>query len=616
MLKLDEELDKLKRMCANIYALFPSYITHIRFPRYKNLATDTKIEFSYPITALVGSNGSGKTSVLNALYGAPMRYSTGDYWFSTEVDPIEEGDGSPNRFIYGHYNQEFKDVVETRKARVRKTRRGQLDPNYWEPTKESPGDGMTVPKLPKAIEGRSSDRWNPVARDVLYINFRRELSAFDKYFYFGKDPFIGRSRPSSSKSKPTHRITNKKDRVRHDAVLLARVIASNGTSESFYNRQIATENRLLSKEELEMVSFVLGREYEEARWVKHRLFQGENGLSVVFKTKQAKYSEAFAGSGEVAVASCVVQVLGAKDGTLLLLDEPEVSLHPGAQERLLAFLARMAKEKKIQVVFSTHSPHLISALPDDAIKTFYQAPDGSFDIIPSTHPYAAFRRLGDMRGEGIHLVVEDRLAEFVVRQALLLIEDEAKRGLFQVEVAPGGASAILDSRIPVLMEREKNVFVLLDGDQKKVELIANPDDIPAGQDDKLDEIVRKNTGATPNLLIDGGAAGGNKKQRVKLLRKYLSWSRGHLRYIPTSCPEELVFRSIGLEKDELEKPSKFYKDKLRKVACDLYGDDVTAEDIDKHGRTLLAENRAKSKELAELKALLESMLAAVKIKAE
>ena len=128
-------------------ALFPGYITHIRFPRYKNIVDGTRIDFTFPITALVGSNGSGKTSILNALYGAPARKSTGQYWFSTKVDPIEEGEGSPSRFIYGHHNSTLKSVVETRKARVRKVRSGRLDPNYWEPTKESPGDGMSDPEL-------------------------------------------------------------------------------------------------------------------------------------------------------------------------------------------------------------------------------------------------------------------------------------------------------------------------------------------------------------------------------------------------------------------------------------------------------------------------------------
>lgn len=313
MLNLRDELDALKKMKGKYHALFPSYITHIRFPRFKNLASGTNIDFEFPITALVGANGSGKTSVLHALYGAPKGYSTGEYWFGTLVDPIEEGDGSPNRFIYGHYNPQFKVVVETRKARVRKARNGKDDLNYWEPTKEAPGDGMEVPKnLPEGtIDGRSKDRWNPVVRKVVYINFRRELSAFDKYFYFGKDP-VAKAVPKGQRIRG---ITSKKELIVRDAKKLSQVLKQGDTSLTFRGIKIATENRLLTQEELEAVSFILGRAYTEARVVRHRLFKGDGNMSVIFTTKFCKYSEAFAGSGEVAVTSCVIQVLASKNGS-------------------------------------------------------------------------------------------------------------------------------------------------------------------------------------------------------------------------------------------------------------------------------------------------------------
>lgn len=616
MLTLDlvSELQSLQNLCSKLQTIFPSFITHIRFPRYKNISKDARIDFIFPITALVGSNGSGKTSVLNALYGAPNRYSTGDYWFSTEVDPIVEGDGSPNRFIYGHYNSGVKQVVETRKARVRKTRNGRADPNYWEPTKESPGDGMIVPKLTREVDGRSSDRWNPVSRQVLYINFRKELSAFDKYFYFGKDPAEDIARETSAAKKagkkpPKKRIASKMDRVRNDAVLLARVIDAGDTSLMYRDRKIAIENRLLTKEELGMVGYVLEREYEEARWIRHRLFQGDDGLSIVFKTKHGRYSEAFAGSGEVAVTSCVVQVLAAAKGTLVLLDEPEVSLHPGAQERLLAFLALMVKRNKLQVVFSTHSPHLIGALPDDAIKTFYQMPDGSFGIIPSTHPYAAFRRLGATQGEEILVIVEDRLAKAVVQQAIKLIDDEAVRALFNVEFVQGGANSILNARIPVLMEHKGgNVLILLDGDQRKVQEIVNPDDIPSSQDDTLENIILTQLGANPVVLVDGGVGGGNKAQKIDFRRRYLKWVRENLKFIPTSCPEELVLRAAGMLSDDIPKNPQVYKEQLHAAASNNLGIEAKSEDADRFGQVLLGQNRQSSKELVELKVLIECFL--------
>lgn len=616
MIDLRQEIQALEAMRGKYHLLFPAYITHIRFPRYKNMQSGARIDFSFPVTALVGTNGSGKTSVLNALYGAPLRKSTGEYWFSTKVDPIEEGEGSPNRFIYGHYNRKIQEIVETRKARVRKVRNGREDPNYWEPTKEAPGDEMVVPVLPegKEIEGRSLDRWNPVKREVVYINFRKELSAFDKYFYFGKHPVEPKAQEKASSAAETssRRILTKMDQVRHDASLLARVIDAGDASVMFRGQKIATENRLLTPQELKVVSFVLGREYTEARWIRHRLFKGDDGLSIVFKTSHGRYSEAFAGSGEVAVTSCVVQVLQVEEGSLLLLDEPEVSLHPGAQERMLAFLAQVAKKKHIQVVFSTHSPHLISTLPDDAIKTFHQLPSGEFSVIPATHPYAAFRRLGATHGNEVLVLVEDRLAQAVVHQALSTLEDEAARQIFRVEYVSGGASAILTTRIPVLMERSGHTLVLLDGDQQKVKQIQNPNEIPAAQDATLEDVILAQVGIRPNLLIDGGKEGGSAAQRVAAQRKYLAWVRKNLDYIPTSSPEELVLRAAGQLAAGEAGDAKKCKTRLQAMATENLGYAARSEEVDSYGAFLLGTNRTKSVELRELANMLSAFLKGLK----
>jgi predicted ATPase len=55
---------------------FDKFIHDITFPKFKRIAPATKIEFKFPITLLVGPNGAGKSSILHALWGTPMGYST------------------------------------------------------------------------------------------------------------------------------------------------------------------------------------------------------------------------------------------------------------------------------------------------------------------------------------------------------------------------------------------------------------------------------------------------------------------------------------------------------------------------------------------------------------
>ncbi len=70
---------------------------------------------------------------------------------------------------------------------------------------------------------------------------------------------VGAKKPATNR-----RIATKMDQVRYDAGLLARVIEASDTSVIYRNRKLATENRLLTQEEIDIVSLVLGREYTEA----------------------------------------------------------------------------------------------------------------------------------------------------------------------------------------------------------------------------------------------------------------------------------------------------------------------------------------------------------------
>ena len=122
------------------------YIRHIRFPEFKNLMPSTRIDFTYPITVLVGPNGTNKSSVLRALQGSPNQYNIGDYWFQTPLDPIElEASRGPNRYIYGFRSPSGANA-EVIKARVGKAGRG-LD--YFETSTPRLRDSMSpVPSKP------------------------------------------------------------------------------------------------------------------------------------------------------------------------------------------------------------------------------------------------------------------------------------------------------------------------------------------------------------------------------------------------------------------------------------------------------------------------------------
>lgn len=163
---------------------FDKFIHDATFPNFKKIKPFTKIEFKFPLTVLVGANGGGKSSILHALWGMPLSYSTNRFWFSTPIDPInEESAGKANipRYWYTHYIKTINQRVQTRKVKGKKSN------GYWEPSRPATNDGMAkmppLTKINKTFMSESGDRWTAVQRVPHYINTKSETSAFDRFFY-------------------------------------------------------------------------------------------------------------------------------------------------------------------------------------------------------------------------------------------------------------------------------------------------------------------------------------------------------------------------------------------------------------------------------------------------
>lgn len=392
-----------------------NYITHATFPRFKGIERGTRIDFDFPLTALVGPNGIGKSSLLHALWGMPFGRSTARFWFSTELDPIDSTQKDLQRYFYGYWSDSFDGVVETRKARAGK-KKGQ---DYWEPYRWSAADGMAP--FPKGnFEGKAKDRWNPVKREVVYLNLKSAFGSFDRFFMFDDRLNGGRRR----------------ELMLNEARRLKVIKDDNRKSFKLGGIERVFENRDLSEAELSAIIKILGRSYDSARLIRHSLYPGNvaRDLSVIFK-RGAEYSEAFAGSGEIAAVVLVVDILNAEPCSLILLDEPETSLHPGAQRALLAFLLEQIKTKKHQIVISTHSVDFLMGLPHNAIKVFEGNEKFQTRILPSSSPSAALRRLGRPPQNKKRILVEDPMAKLLVEHAIRRL-DKGDADTLEIKVAP------------------------------------------------------------------------------------------------------------------------------------------------------------------------------------
>ncbi|AWM32110.1 ATP-dependent nuclease [Hymenobacter nivis] len=535
---------------------FPNYIEYIRFPHFKNLLDNTRIDFSFPLTVLTGLNGSGKSSALHAIYGAPKNRSTGRFWFSTLVDPIQQESNAPNCFVYG-YKSAAGGIFEVLKSRIG-TSKGA---DYWEPSRPIAAYGMTL--LP------GGKRRPAIEKKVVYLDFRAELSAFDQFFYFGQFSI-------------TSTLRSKQDVLRKYSKYVKSAIDT-GTVVSVRNRKNSVPVTLTAAE-IATVAKILGKTYDACVLLVHN-FYGSGGLTAYFKTNALSYSEAYAGRGEYAVVKLVHEVSKVPNNSLIILDEPEVSLHPGAQEELKIFLLETLLAKKLQIVISTHSPKFVEFLPDNAIKIFLQDPSGKFIVQNSSHYLEAFQSIGmELHEDDKYIViVEDITAKTIVEKVLTSMGTDYAL-LFRVIYYPGGSEEIYKRAVTYSEENEKHKFILLDGDKRK----AVPDPSSFGVADAKDfSFLERTLKDATNIgfeklgfRINGTGKTGDVAQKIASSNTYLAYLSTNLGYLPGRISEEMLWdeayvtRKITEEGGTVPAFTTDYKRNIMMFANGLFGDDL------------------------------------------
>lgn len=531
---------------------FPNFIERVRFPRYRNLQANTVLNLDFPITVLVGPNGSGKTSLLHALYGCPGSSNVGNFWFSTNLDPISEGDGKPNCLIYAYRIPKTNRLVEVLKTRITR----ENNPNYWEPSRPIAAYGMEMNSVaqPGEEEFRSQTRWKALRKNVEYIDFRRTISAYDRFFWLG-----GPIEPGA--------LEYRKSIIRQRSWHLLHAIESGLKNHFFYRSERIYENIKLSDAEISAASFVLGRTYKEGALLRHSYYGNEVGPTILLKRTGMQYSDAFAGSGETAVFLTVSRVLAAAPGSLILLDEPEVSLHPGAQARLLRFLLNEALKNSHQIIFSTHSPHLIADLPVEAIKLVQETADGKFDVIKVDSARSAFHILEHKPTHEVSVLVEDALSAELIKAAfreLGVVPSGANTP--SIHIVPGGSGACLKHVFPSQFVANSFAYLILDGDVFKGEDLPDEKILAGMGKEEMDKVQRNFSGVEGVIPADGGNDKNAKGRSEEKLRDYLRFCRDRVGFLPGAEPEALLFEAL-IPGEEPPKDIKAYF--LEKVRMEL-----------------------------------------------
>ena len=462
-------------------------LTSLTVHSFRRFEPKTTIDFLFPLTVLVGKNGSGKTTIMKMIQILINCSSPEEVFFETAID---DG-GMKNAWFSYHFSAE---EVNCKHVGV----------NRWN------------------IQGQV-----PRELRIIYLNPKTLIGAFEKSFLYDN---IGK---------------NPKQAQKVDYVIRqSRKVLQNKLKESGKKKEWQ-----LSSETVKLVNEVLQLHLVEVRVVKHKYFNGTWATNVIF-SDGIVYSEYNAGSGEFLVALMLDQISRLPEKALLLLDEPEVSLHPGAQKRFMQCLLSIIKKKKLQVIMTTHSASIVDNLPSKAIVCLRRFGDQIISEGNLNYQYA-FTEIE----EGItktHIIVEDLMAKHIVEGIIIA---ESLEEHIQVDYYPGGADNL---KIHTIFTYAKthitNRFIIFDGDQKPSTEI--PDFSEVLEKDKTltyyKDVFRRIVGVNADSIswgVDANRKSGrkNEEQEKQFLVEYLEFFRDNVRFLPKLIPEDLIFDSDKLQ---------------------------------------------------------------------
>ncbi|MBJ8496447.1 AAA family ATPase [Acinetobacter pittii] len=531
-MNVERTIEQIKTAIIDRESEFSPYITSLVFAEYKNISPLTRINFSFPITALVGANGTNKSSILRALYGSVQGTSLGEIWFNTAVDSVN----NPSYFYkYNIYNDD-KNLVVTPEVRLTKVpRRGK--PDEWETSRPNISYGMTpfkqFPEEVRELSGNAT-RWEKVKKEVIYLTFRDTVSAFDKFWYYGNS------------HKSWNDLAKRKKIIRKRSNGLFRAISEQKKSLTYDGKEriLNRMSKALSAQLVTKISDILGSTYDEIYVIQH-LFFNTPGFTFKLKKSGVDYTEAFAGSGEFAVINLVLKLSEIPKNSLILLDEPEVSLHPRAQKKLMEYLFSEVLSKKHQIVIATHSSNIIKYLPPDAIKVFRE---NSLQKVELVSQYSsadeAFLELGEDLIDIKYIYVEDKAAQAIIERVIYL-SPELNSDLFKIIYFGGGAEQLYKVvGCSASVEKNNNKFIFFDGDQDTGIAFPDYNSLTIDQSENLDTVIEASTGIKTNKILP---LDSNKRSQnsIEMMRNFLQWCTTQIHFLPEQTPELLILKGLN-----------------------------------------------------------------------
>lgn len=223
--------------------------------------------------------------------------------------------------------------------------------------------------------------------------------------------------------------------------------------------------KTLDSGQLEKLSHMVGKSYENcliyevADYAEFHRFP-----YFLVRANGVQYGSEGMGQGELALMLIfwVLQDLRAR--SILILEEPESHVSPRSQAALMEVVAETAAKKGVWVIITTHSPTVVSKIPQEHLKLLVRSETG-VEVLQDVRRHDVAAVLGGGRGfSGVALVEDETAKEFAIN----ILGAFAPDVLRQLEIVPANGESGISGALKAFPKTNTwfRLIGIYDGDQR------------------------------------------------------------------------------------------------------------------------------------------------------
>jgi hypothetical protein len=198
----------------------------------------------------------------------------------------------------------------------------------------------------------------------------------------------------------------------------------------FHSGRSYADSIELDADSISRLSSIMGRQYRAASELHSRHYSLRTCVSL------PSYSSFNMGAGEDVLIDLLGIFQSVPNGSLVIIEEIELGLHPQALSRLALHIQEIIALKQLQVIVSTHSRDFVDAVPREA-RILIQAGQDEHALLYAPTTRFAMGQLSGRAEPEMCIYCEDAVAECIISRAL---SGEQRQ---RVKVQPVGDKAAL-----------------------------------------------------------------------------------------------------------------------------------------------------------------------------